>query len=155
MKNLLVLLSLILVKQLCAQEQALRITDQTSGKQVVFKENKRVNITTFEGRKISGRLKIEDAQTIFLEGERIDLTNLKEIKRNPFLASFLISGLLIYAGAITAGFGMIIGIFIQTSGFLLTLPAAGLIYAGIKSPNMFRNYKNEGNWILEVISLEE
>lgn len=105
-KSTILLCSLLFANGVFAQEQALKISNPTSDKQVVLKEN-------------------------------------------------FSSGFLIYAGALTAGMGVIIGLFAESSGFLLTIPGAALIFAGIKSPNVLKNYKTEKNWNFELISTSE
>ena len=154
-KSTVLLCSLLFVNLILAQEQALKISNPTSEKQVLIKENKRVKIRTTEGEKISGRLKILDAHSIAIGDTPIQLMDIKEIKRNPLLISLFSSGFLIYAGAITAGMGVIIGLFVESSGFLLAIPGAALIFAGIKSPNVLKNYKAENNWNFELISTSE
>ncbi|MDX1332082.1 MAG: hypothetical protein R3252_03555 [Robiginitalea sp.] len=156
MKNITVLLcSLLFVNLILAQEQALKISSPTAEKQVLIKEHKRVKIRTAEGEKISGRLRIVDAHSIAVGDTQIQLVDIKEIKRNPLLLSLFSSGFLIYAGAITAGMGVIIGLFVESSGFLLAIPGAALIFAGIKSPNVLKNYKAENNWNFKLISISE
>jgi hypothetical protein len=75
------------------------------------------------------------------------------LKRNPLFTSILTSGFLIYGGALTAGFGVIIGIFVDSTAYLLTIPAAAMIYTGIKSPNINRNYNTDKGWKFEIISM--
>jgi len=154
MKKITVLLiGLFCINILLAQEQAIKITNLNSEKEVIIKENKRIKVKTIDGRKISGRLSIENDNAILIDGQRVELTDIDGMKRNPLLVSLLTSGFLIYAGAITAGMGVIIGIFVNPTAFLLTIPAAGMIYAGIKSPNFNRTYKYVGNWIFEIITI--
>ena len=76
-------------------------------------------------------------------------------QRNQAIFSIFTSGFLIYAGAITMGVGTIIGIFAESSGFLLAIPGAAMIYAGIKSPNVLKNYKSDSNWSFKVIELQD
>ncbi|NNL16849.1 MAG: hypothetical protein HKO81_09455 [Flavobacteriaceae bacterium] len=151
----LLLFGLLFINLVIAQDQAIKITNQITKKEVVIKENKRIKIKTRNGEKISGRFMIENDNTISVNNHTINLIDIEEIKRNPFLISVLTSGLLIYGGAITAGFGVIIGIFVESTGFLLIIPAAGMIYAGIKSPNFHKKYKPGNNLTIEIISLSD
>lgn len=77
------------------------------------------------------------------------------MKRNPLLTSVLTTGLLVYGGAVTLGFGVLIGVLVDSTAFLLAIPAAGMIYAGIKSPNFHKKYKKENDLIFEIITLSE
>ena len=151
-KIIILILSLCSVNLMVAQAQAIKITHRTSQKEIIIKENKRIKIKTGDGQKISGRFSIEQPGAIFIHDERIELSDIEEIKRNPLLISLLTRGFFIYAGALTAGFGVIIGVLVDATGYLLLLPAAGMIYTGINPPNFNRNYKKEGNWTFELIT---
>lgn len=85
-------------------------------------------------KRISGKYRI-DNNFIVINGERIALTDSADIKRNPLLVTALSNGLLIYGGARTIGFGVIIGVFTNTTAFLLTIPVTAMLYAVIKWPN--------------------
>ena len=143
-----------MVNAIFAQEKAIKITNQVSKKEIVIKENKRIKIKTIDGRKISGRFSIEN-NSIFINEEQIQLSEIEEIKRNPLLTSILTSGLLIYGGAVLAGMGVLIGVFADSAAFLLTIPAAVMIYTGIKSPNFNKKYKTGGDWGLEFVTLSD
>jgi len=149
------LLGLFLLNQLAAQKNAIKISSSTSEKVVIIKENKRIKIKTADGKKLSGRFKITDPHSVFVDNQQIPLTDITEIKRNPLLLSIFSSSFLIYAGAITAGMGAIIGLFAEASGFLLIIPGAALVFAGIKSPNVLKNYKAERDWNFELITTSE
>ncbi|MEY8019372.1 hypothetical protein AB8P51_00945 [Muriicola sp. SD30] len=154
MKQISVLsLLLFIINISWAQENALKITNSVSGKEIIIKENKRIKIKTTEGKKISGRFTRSDNKSIFLKGEEIVLQDILEIKRNPLLLSIFSSGFFIYVGAITAGFGVIIGALIDSTAFWLTIPGAAMIYTGIKSPNFLRKFKRDKNWTFEWIAI--
>ena len=133
------------------QEKAIKLTHQKSGKEITIKENKRIKVKMSDGRKFSGRYKIENADTLSIRGQRIALADVMDLKRNPLLISTITGGVLIYAGALTAGMGAIIGIFVQSSGFLLAIPGAAMIYTGLKAPTFSRKYTPENDWKLELI----
>lgn len=146
------LLSVLAVNLALAQEQVIKITNPSVAKEAFIKENKRIKIKTFAGEKISGRFSIEENNILIINGRAIPLADIAEIKRNPLLLSIFTTSFFIYVGAITAGIGMLIAAFGQTSGLLLGIPAAGMIYAGIKSPNFLRRFKTENNWTFEIIT---
>jgi hypothetical protein len=104
---------------------------------------------------MKGRFKVENNSTIIINGIQINLTDIEELKRNPLLTSIFISGFLIYGGAITTGLGVLIGLLVDTTAFWLVLPAAGMIYTGIKSPNINKNHKSEKGWKFEIISISD
>ena len=126
--------------------------NQTSKKEVVIKENRRIKIKTKDGQKISGRFKIEN-NSILINNQLIPLSDIEGIKRNPLLTTALTSGFFIFTGALTVGFGTIIGAFVNTRGFLLAIPGAAMIFTGIKSPNFNKMYKKQKNWSLEIINI--
>ena len=154
-KNFLIAISLLFFNVLIGQNHAIKITNSNSNKEKIIKENKRIKLTTFDGRKLKGRFKIENSSTIIVDNVRIDLTDINSLKRNPLLTSILTSGFLIYGGAIMAGFGVLIGVLVDSTAFWLTLPAAGMIYTGIKSPNFNKNHKTDKGWKFEIITIPD
>jgi len=155
MKKLTILIfSLLIANSIFSQEQAIKITNKVSQKEIIIKENKRIKIKTLDGQKLSGRFKIEN-NSILIKDQLIELSQIGEIKRNPLLISIVTSSFFIYVGAITLGFAVLIGALADSSAFLLAIPAAGLIYTGIKSPNFGRKFKSDSNWTFEIISITE
>ncbi|WP_194976345.1 hypothetical protein [Aquiflexum lacus] len=156
MKKLTVLmLCLFFANILCAQDQqAIRITNRSTQKEILIKENKRIIVETTDGKKLSGRFSVAD-NTITIDNEKLEIANIVSLKRNRLVTSSLTTGLLVYGGTLTAGFGVLIGVLIQPSAFLLVIPAAGMIYAGIKSPNFNKKYKTQKDWTFEPITLSE
>ncbi len=137
-----------------AQEGVLKIVNQTSEKEMLIKENKRIK--TIEGQKISGRFRIIGKETILIRKKKIKLADIEKIKRNPLLVSIVTNGLFIYVGAGIAIVGVAVGgITNQSSLFLLTIPGVGMIYNGIKSPNLLKGYKKDSNWKYELITPSE
>lgn len=153
-KMALLMFCLLIGNSLFSQEQAIKITNQLSKKEIVIKENKRIKIKTVDGKRISGRFKIEN-NSIIIEDEQIALADIAYIKRHPLLVSILTSSVLIYAGVVLAGAAVLVGVLIDSSAYLLTIPAAGLIFTGIKSPNFSRKFKTANNWTLETIAVPQ
>ncbi len=135
-----------------AQVKALKITKPGTNKELVLKENKRVRLRTNDGEKIIGRIHFE-GDNILLNERRFRLDEIARIKKDPLVISFLTSGLLIYGGSLTMGFSAIIGIFIEPAAFLMIIPGAGMVYAGIKTPNFFKNYNSDKGWQFEIIEV--
>lgn len=154
-KILLILISLFFFNQLIAQNQAIKITNINTNKEKIIEENKRIKLKTFDGRKIKGRFMIENDSTIIVDNVRIQLSDIDALKRNPLLTSILTSGFLIYGGVLTAGFGVIIGVWVDSTAFWLAIPAAGMIYTGIKSPNFNKNHKTDRGWKFEIIKISD
>ncbi|MFP4847024.1 hypothetical protein [Winogradskyella sp. PE311] len=154
-KNFLIAISLLFFNIIIGQNNAIKITNINSNKEKIIKENKRIKLTTFDGRKIKGRFKIENSSTIIIDDVRIDLPDIDSLKRNPLLVSIFTSGFLIYGGAVMAGFGVLIGVLVDSAAFWLTIPAAGMIYTGIKSPNFNKNHKKDKGWKFEIITISD
>jgi len=156
MKKKFLLISCLIISAISlAQEQAIKITNQKAAKEIVIKENKRIRVQTSDGQKISGRFTVVDGSSILIKDRTIAISDILSVKKNPLLLSIFTSGFFIYAGAITVGIGAIIGVFVESSGFLLAIPGAGMIYTGIKSPNFLKNYKTDGDWTFELISTSQ
>ena len=154
-KYILLSLCLSIVSIAIAQKQALEISNSETNKQIIIKENKRIKIMTTSGQKISGKFTIKDQNSMLIRNQTIHFLDIASIKRDPLVLSIFTSGFLIYAGALTVGIGTIIGIFVESSGFLLAFPGAAMIYGGIQSPNVLKNYKRATNWSFKVIPLPE
>jgi hypothetical protein len=154
-KLLLLVIGLFFINVAMSQNNALNIINLNTNKEKIIKENRRIKLITSDGRKIKGRFKVENNSTILIDNVRINLTDIEELKRNPLLSSILTSGFLVYYGAITAGFSFIIAALGDSSGFLLTIPAAALIYIGSKSPNFNKNHKTEKGWKFEIITISD
>lgn len=142
---------LLIAPAVRGQEQAIKLTNQKTQKEIIIQENKRIKVKMQDGRKFSGRYKIENPDTLSIRGQTFALADVVELKRNPLLISTLTGGVLVYAGALTAGMGAIIGIFVQSSGFLLAIPGAALIYTGLKAPTFSRKFTPDNNWDLELL----
>lgn len=144
------LLSIVFTYSLSAQDAFIKVTNTTSDKEAIFKVNKRIRLLTKEGYQTSGKFSIENDETISIGGRLINIMDIIEIKRNPMFTSVLTSTVFIYSGALMTGIGVIAGIFVQPTAYLLAIPGAGLIYTGIKSPNFHKNYKNAKGWKIEI-----
>jgi len=149
------LLSLFYLNCLIAQQKkGIDIFNEQTGKEIIIKENKRVKIKTSDGVKISGRLKIIDNETILVKNEKIKLSQIEKIKRNPLIISILTNGILYYNGAALAGASILIyAITGNAASFLLTIPATAFIYGGIKSPNILKGYKATSSWKYRIIKI--
>lgn len=154
-KLLLFICTLFVFNVSMAQKQAIKVTNINTGKEKIVKENSRIKLQTFDGRKIKGRFQVENNNTIIVDNYKIDLNAISELKRNPLLTSILTSSFLIYVGAITAGLAAIAGVFADSSAFWLIIPSAGLVYAGIQSPNINKNHKTEKGWKFEIVPISE
>jgi len=154
-KLFLLIIGLFFINVAISQNNALKITNLNTNKEKIIKENRKIKLKTSDGRKIKGQFKVENNSNIIIDDVRINLTDIEELKRNPLLTSILTSGFLIYGGAITAGFGVLIGVLADSAAFWLTIPAAGMIYTGIKSPNFNKNHKTDKGWKFEIITISD
>jgi hypothetical protein len=136
------IISLSFLTATYAQQQAIKITNEVSKKEKIIKENKRVILTTKDGQRIKGRLMLGDNNTVVVDGVKIRLTDIDQLKRNPFSTSILTSEILVDD-------------MVDTSGFWLVIPAAAIIYTGIISPNFNENHKTDKGWKFEVITIPE
>ena len=80
--------------------------------------------------------------TVVVDGVKIRLTDIDQLKRNPFSTSILTSEILVDD-------------MVDTSGLWLVIPAAAIIYTGIKSPNFNKNFETDKGWQFEVITIPE
>ena len=156
MKNIFLLIfSSLFFNVAIGQTNALIMTNSNTNKEKIIKETKRIKLKTVDGLKIKGRFKIENDSTISMDNVPINLSDIAALKRNPLLVSLFTSGFLIYGGAITAGFGVLIGVLVDSTAYWLIIPAAGMIYTGIKSPNFNKNHKTDKGWKFEIIKIAD
>jgi hypothetical protein len=151
----LLLLSVLLIVPAYAQQQDLKITNLESGKEMIIKEGKRVRVKNNIGQEFSGRFVSKGKEAIVIDGMTIQLSNMEEGRRNSVLLSVFTRGFLIYGGAVVAGMGVLIGAFGNPAGFILIIPGAALIYAGIKTKGFNKRYRAEDNWIFELITMPQ
>lgn len=85
-----------------SQEWQLVALNLKSGEEITIKENKRIKIIVHSGKKIVGRLKILDDETVLLRKQPIAVNDIKKIKRHPLLISLVHS-----AGFMTLGLGSV------------------------------------------------
>ena len=150
-KLLLLIIGLFFINEAMSQNNALKITNLNTNKEKIIKENRRIKLKTPDGRKIKGRFKVENNSTIIIDDVRVKLTDIKELNRNPLLTSMLGSGILIYGGYVIAVFGILF----DSTVFWWTIPAAGMIYTGIKSPNFNKKHKIDKGWKFEIIIISD
>ncbi len=140
-----------------AQEKGLKIFNTDKGKEVLIKENKRLKIKMADGSRISGRLRIIDAETIMLNHKTVKLAEIVKLKRNPLLTSSLTKTVFYTAAGIVAFSGIITSVVTGNVAFsVILVPVfAPLVYGGVKPPNFYRNYKSYRKWEYEIVSLQE
>ncbi|MCH8535878.1 MAG: hypothetical protein LAT51_12465 [Flavobacteriaceae bacterium] len=134
-------------------QRGISMVNQETGKEVFIKENKRIRIKPFEGKKVKGRFKIYNQDTIFVKNNPYNIQDLQKIKRNPLVQSILINGTLYFYG-----YGFIAsGIFFALipnccSSLALPLIAIGtpMVVGAILSPNLLRGYKQEKGWTYKI-----
>lgn len=142
-------LSLVIVR---GQDKGLLLTNSETGREIVFKEGKRVKIITDEGRKIAGRIRFE-ADHIFIKDNRIAIEQIAGIKRHPLLLSILGGGVMIYAGVVTIGIGTLIAVYGQPTGALLIIPGVALVFGGLHPPNLSKMHYIGSQASIQIISL--
>lgn len=135
-----------------AQTPALKIINQATGKEVIIKNKSRAKIKTIDGRKIRGKVFIQEDQ-VYFNNISVDLEDIEYIKKDPLLIYILSSAFLIYTGASTAGVAFILGVLVDSSAFLLAIPAGALFYIGLKAPNFNKKYNLDNNCTIEIISI--
>jgi len=154
-KVIIILLSIFFANTLWAQAQkAIRITKEDSQREVLIKENKRIIIETVDDVKFSGRYTVLQ-NAIVINDVLIPIADIKYLKRHPAFSSILTAFVFVYGGFATSLAGVALGILVNPNAFYLTIPALGLIYAGLQKPNFHKKYKAEKNWMFEIVTIPE
>ena len=131
-----------------SQQKKITVTNSITKKERNFKEGLRIRVKTTAGKKISGRLKIIDKETIRLRKHTIKLTDITKIKRHPLAMT-------IFTDAASVAF--IAGFFIATavessinnnsSALYYNIPVISAISIGIvNSTNFLKGYKKAKHW---------
>ena len=154
-KNLyLKVISIFFINFLVVQNNAIKMTNLNTNKGKVIKENRKIKIKTTENKKIKGSFKIVN-NSIRINDILINLTDIKELKRNPLLTSIIISGGLVLIGTATTSVVFIIGIIIETAALWYMIPTTAITTVGILSPNINKNHKMDKGWKFEFISIPD
>ncbi len=134
-----------------SQQRILKVHNPKTGQTIKIKENKRVKLITKDGTKMKGKIQILDNEQITLKKKTINLSDIAQIRRSPWIGSALTSGLALYSGATLFGIGVIAGVFGGSQPLLWMIPGAGLIYLGI-NPLSKTAYVPDNDLQLEVIT---
>lgn len=152
---IILLINFLLASVSFSQEMAIKISNQNSQKEIVIKENIRIRVKTFDGKKLSGKFQIIDKNTILIKDKIINLSDIEKIKRNPFVLHIVTGYFLIYTG-------VLVTVFIYHLTFSTPAPALialltgfpATIYGVAKSPNILKAYKTSKKWSFEIVTLE-
>ena len=154
MKSILIIVFVFVAMNVFSQEQYLSISRSGSEKETVFKENARVRIKTVQGGKIKGRLHFVDETQVMIKNIGIPVTNISQIKHDPLILNIFISGTLIAAG----GFFVFAGIYAIAWGAIgaglgVSVGGAGMMFAGILTPNFLPNVHVNNNASIKTANL--
>ena len=154
MKKLFLLtFSLLCTVTVTGQNKALKINSTSSSKEIIINKNKRIKIKKIDGLQLKGRFKTVGESFIIIDDVKVDLQHIKELKRNTQLISIITTASLVYLGTLTAGIGILIGAFSDSTAFWLTLPGAAMIYLGLKSPNLYKKHSIKNGLKLEISNI--
>ena len=145
MKNSILFLFLLCCFQNFSQRKELVLAKEKNGKTVIFKNYKRVKVTTIEGKSYKGRFRVIDDNTIAIGSVLIPLDAIVKIKQRTLFSQIISKTLLILGtsiiiiGATAGGFAVIIIPF----GVLLDIPA--ILIPSIENPH------NSKDWNYQII----
>lgn len=152
MKTSLILVILFIATNVFSQEKYLSITNLNNGKESLIKENSRIKLKTIEGKKLKGKFQISDDNQIILSSVTIPLNTIEKIKRNPLALNIAVSGILFVGAGLAAYAGLAVAVFGGGETFFYSLPiVGGLLFAGVKSPNILPAYQMNNNLKIKII----
>lgn len=155
MKTILFLIVFLMSSTVFSQGKYISITKLKTGKEYIIKENLRVRIKTTDGRKLIGRLQIEDDNSIFIRDVKIPLSSIAKIKRNPLALTIAVDGALIVGSAFTALVGLFLVDFVGPTSLAFTVPVFyGLAVSGLNSPNFIPAFKVKNNLDIKIVDSE-
>lgn len=143
---LLILFSLPMV----SQERVLEMYHSGKEKQRIFKENRRVKVKTLDGEKYIGRFRIIDNQTIEIEGNRIPLSHIGNIKSRSIVAGIAGTLVTIYGATVFLGGILMLAIFPRDSlSFGIFSAGAIIMTSGILFNEFARNQRSS-KWSFKI-----
>lgn len=156
MKAVLIVVCVLFVTHVFSQEKYLSILNTETGKEVVFKENKRVRVRTVQGGKLNGKLRFADENQVMINNVIIPITSIEKIKKNPMVLQVFITGSLAYIGVIGVGGGLILMLGYQEIPIGLSAFVIGstAITGGILAPNILPATRIYKNTKIKVLTLE-
>lgn len=83
MKNIFLTIIILFSIQIVAQTKKFEVSNNVSGKTVMFEESQRVKISTVNREKFTGNLTLIDEKTISINGSIINLEDISSIKVAP------------------------------------------------------------------------
>ena len=148
MKSLFIIIALFITSTVFSQEKYLSFTKTKTGKESLIKENSRIRLKTIDGKRLKGRVQFTEDNMLEIKGEKVSISNIEKIKRDPLLLTLGLEGVLILSSGYMALGSLIIGAYGGASVLLYSIPiTSGLIYASAKTPNIIpafklKNYKD-------------
>jgi hypothetical protein len=153
MKQFLILILALLfcTNNIQAQKKGILLSNKKYEETEFFKENKRVKITTTDGKVHKGRIVIVDEKTISIQNELIPIDFITKIQSNSLFSKIVATTNIVIGSAV-----IILGIASGGYGILLLPPGALILGVGILIPITGSNhntkkwdYKIETNYIIE------
>jgi hypothetical protein len=136
------------------QNKAIQITNNHLTKSVVIKENRRIKIKMVNGQTYTGYFKVIDDEKIKIKNAEVEIANILEIRKKPLLISTVLGVTFVYFGFVAVGVGIFVGVILDAAAFLLVPVGVAVFYAGIRTPNFYKNYKNSQDFVLQIIDLD-
>lgn len=154
LKSILFLLLTIICLSVVAQHRYL-VASNEFGKKIIFEDNDRVRMQLFGRKKFSGRLKIVDDHTLYVDGFKLDLQNLQSIKHNPLLMTLSTSIALAYVGVNLFAIGILYAVVFESPAAfaIVGIPAIAAFYGTYKGPNFLKSFKKYRGWSYEIITI--
>lgn len=151
-KIALFILLIFLCSNVHGQNKKLIAVKDNSMNRVVFSEGQRVRLLTINEKKIPGKLLAISNESVIIKNLTIPIDEIIKIEKNPLVLSVLTGGTMILTGITLFNAGLIGAVFVgDTSALLAVIPSIGLIYGGLKFPNILRACKVNKKWTLSVI----
>lgn len=130
MKNLiqLLIISFLVTNVTAAQQKKFVLINKINQDSIFIKENHRIKLFTIDGKKVSGRLKIIDNNTILVKNDTIVINSIVQIKKASTFST-IIGPIFAVPGATLIGGGLIALNDKGSSGFISpqAIGAAALI----------------------------
>jgi hypothetical protein len=153
---LLVYLCFLSFNFLNAQKRHLKITNDVSLEEVIINEGKRIRIYSNDGKKLSGKFNIVDDTSILIKKSKVAIQDIVLIKKHPLAQTLIGNVLLIGGGAAVALIGVAVADYAKDAfPLVLLIPAGGMIYMGIATPNIMKAYRKRDNWKYQIVIPEK
>lgn len=134
------------------QTHQIQIIDHRKQKTFSLKEGERIKLKTKGDKKLQGKLKIIDANTIMIDNTAVQLSSIQKLKRHPLAYTIAVSSVFAYTGLMFLGAAVLVSLFtLNPIALLFLIPATATVYPVIHPPNILKGYDSGERYSFKIV----